>query len=261
LPPLDRELTRTVSLQGLWLTGNSSLEAAIGWLADHGEDADIDEPLMVAPEKEGSKLSKEEQQKLLEEKLAKLRAEKAHQDKEMEKLQEINRIQSMKELTEARKKQQEQEEKIAEEKRRREKEWDAKERARVKAELEKDRAGEKSWSSCCPSPVITLSVYITLSPFSLARRLETLCCMPSGIALVVCRCMRLISGRLRDMTRMMMIFAERMAKAGKQPTQTAKPEDPHKGRKIELGSKLRDLIFALRNDPATPNPANKVIVM
>ena len=66
-------------------------------------------------------------------------------------------------------------------------------------------------------------------------------------------------GVYRDMTRMMNVFAERMAKAGKQPTETAKSEDPHKGRKIELGSKLRDLIFALRNDPATPNPANKVM--
>eukprot|EP00284_Hemiselmis_tepida_P004954 CAMPEP_0174945216 /NCGR_PEP_ID=MMETSP1355-20121228/80988_1 /TAXON_ID=464990 /ORGANISM="Hemiselmis tepida, Strain CCMP443" /LENGTH=50 /DNA_ID=CAMNT_0016192573 /DNA_START=36 /DNA_END=185 /DNA_ORIENTATION=+ len=35
--------------RGLWLTGNSSLEAAVNWLAEHSEDADIDEPLMVAP--------------------------------------------------------------------------------------------------------------------------------------------------------------------------------------------------------------------
>lgn len=42
--------------------------------ADHVEDADIDEPLLVAPELEKSNLSKEEKQILLDEKLAKLRA-------------------------------------------------------------------------------------------------------------------------------------------------------------------------------------------
>lgn len=39
----------------------------------------------------------------------------------------------------------------------------------------------------------------------------------------------------------------------------AKPEDPYKERKIALGTKLRDIIAALRNDPAVPNPANKAM--
>ena len=38
-----------------------------------------------------------------------------------------------------------------------------------------------------------------------------------------------------------------------------KPEDPYKERKVNLGTKLRDVIFALRNDPTTPNPANKAM--
>lgn len=46
------------------------------------------------------KLSKEEQQKLLEERLAKMRADKARQEKELEKQQEISRIQMNKELNE-----------------------------------------------------------------------------------------------------------------------------------------------------------------
>lgn len=46
------------------------------------------------------KLSKEEQQKLLDERLAKMRADKARQEKELEKQQEISRIQMNKELNE-----------------------------------------------------------------------------------------------------------------------------------------------------------------
>jgi len=178
--------------RGLWLTGNSNLEAAVTWLADHSEDADIDEPLMVAPE--GPKLSKEEKQAALDAKLEKLRKEKAKADKEMERVQEINRIASMKEMTEARAKLKEQEEKIAQEKRKREKEQDARDRERVRAELAKDKA-------------------------------------------------------------------ERLAKAGIKPEEAAaaKPVDPYKPRRIELGSRLRDLIAAHRNDPTQPNPASKAI--
>ena len=46
------------------------------------------------------KLSKEEQQRLLEEKLAKMRADKAKKEKELEKQQELGRIQMNKELNE-----------------------------------------------------------------------------------------------------------------------------------------------------------------
>jgi hypothetical protein len=38
-----------------------------------------------------------------------------------------------------------------------------------------------------------------------------------------------------------------------------KPEDPYRERKLGLTTKLRDVIFALRNDPTTPNPANKAM--
>jgi hypothetical protein len=45
-------------------------------------------------------LSKEEQQKMLDERLAKMRADKAKQEKELEKQQELSRIQMNKELNE-----------------------------------------------------------------------------------------------------------------------------------------------------------------
>ncbi|MGB1592553.1 MAG: hypothetical protein ACPIOQ_07350 [Promethearchaeia archaeon] len=45
-------------------------------------------------------MSKEEQQKMLDERLAKMRADKAKQEKELEKQQELSRIQMNKELNE-----------------------------------------------------------------------------------------------------------------------------------------------------------------
>ena len=58
--------------RALWTTGSKSLEEAVTWLAEHSEDKDIDEPLLV-PAGAKPKLSKEEQKQLLEERLAKIR--------------------------------------------------------------------------------------------------------------------------------------------------------------------------------------------
>ena len=49
-----------------------------------------------------------------------------------------------------------------------------------------------------------------------------------------------------------------MARAGIKPAEVAKPDDPFKERRLNLQSKLRDIIFNLRNDATVPNPANKV---
>jgi len=82
------------------IAGNESLENAINWLGEHGDDADIDVPLEIDPASIKSKLSKEEQQKLLDERLAKMRADKVKSDKDLEKQQELGRIQMNKELNE-----------------------------------------------------------------------------------------------------------------------------------------------------------------
>lgn len=38
-----------------------------------------------------------------------------------------------------------------------------------------------------------------------------------------------------------------------------KPADPFKERRLNLSSKLRDIIGFHRNDPTTPNPATKAL--
>lgn len=57
-------------------------------------------PLEIDPASIKTKLSKEEQQKLLDERLTKMRLDKAKNDKELEKQQELSRIQMNKELNE-----------------------------------------------------------------------------------------------------------------------------------------------------------------
>lgn len=145
---VDMGFPRNRGAKALWLAG-SSLEAAVNWLAEHAEDADIDEPLMVdaggsADDEKKPKLSKEEQARLLEERLEQMRRDKKKKEFELAKQQELARIQSNKEMNEALKKQKEQEEKLALEKLQREKERDARDRARIKAELEKDKAERRA---------------------------------------------------------------------------------------------------------------------
>ena len=192
----DMGFAENRSERALWFTGNENLEKAIGWLEEHANDMDLDEVLMLAPESNKPKLSKEEQKAMLEARVQEMRKKQAKENAELERLQEINRIASMKELHAARQKQKEQEEILAQERLKREKERDARDRARVKAELEKDRL-------------------------------------------------------------------ERLAAKGIKPEEAAqakeKPADPLKARKVLLGTKLRDIIAATRNDPATPNPGTKAL--
>lgn len=192
----DMGFAENRSERALWFTGNENLEKAIVWLEEHANDMDLDEVLMLAPESNKPKLSKEEQKAMLEARVQEMRKKQAKENAELERLQEINRIASMKELHAARQKQKEQEEILAQERLKREKERDARDRARVKAELEKDRL-------------------------------------------------------------------ERLAAKGIKPEEAAqakeKPADPLKARKVSLGTKLRDIIAATRNDPATPNPGTKAL--
>ena len=44
-----------------------------------------------------------------------------------------------------------------------------------------------------------------------------------------------------------------------QAKKEAKPADPYREKKLNLSSKLRDIIGFHRNDPTTPNPATKAL--
>lgn len=50
------------------------------------------------------------------------------------------------------------------------------------------------------------------------------------------------------------VFANRQ-----QAKKEVKPADPFKEKKLNLSSKLRDIIGFHRNDPTTPNPATKAL--
>jgi len=148
----DMGFPRERAAKAIWLAG-AALDSAVNWLAEHADDADIDVPLMVdaggaggagAEEDKKPKLSKEEQARLLEERLEQMRRDKRRKEADLAKQQELARIQSNKEMNEALRKQKEQEEKLAIEKLQREKERDARDRARIKAELEKDKAERRA---------------------------------------------------------------------------------------------------------------------
>mmetsp|Transcript_9192 Transcript_9192/g.30306 ORF Transcript_9192/g.30306 Transcript_9192/m.30306 type:complete len:441 (-) Transcript_9192:83-1405(-) len=131
--------------RALHATGTDSLEQAVAWLAEHAEDADIDEPLLVpkanaAPKK---KLTKEEAKAKAEEIRRNAAARKAKEEKEMEKLREAERIRSGKELLEAKRKEEEYQRKRNIEARRLEKEEEERARQKVKARLEEDRRARR----------------------------------------------------------------------------------------------------------------------
>ena len=81
-----------------------------------------------------------------------------------------------------------------------------------------------------------------------------------------CLCCYLVYADTRANTPIFQDKLERLAAKGIKPEEAAaaakteKPPDPYKERKINLASKLRDIIGFHRNDPTTPNPGTKVSI-
>ena len=131
------------------------------------------------------------------------------------------------------KKQKEQEEKLAAEKARRQKEQDKLDRERIKKKL------EQVGRTCACSSVFP-------------RRAS--CCLREAATF-----------REKSHRNIAQDKLERLAAKGIKPEEAAavakveKPPDPFKERKLNLSSKLRDIIGFHRNDPTTPNPATKAL--
>jgi len=123
--------------KALYCTENASLEAAIEWLTQHAEDADIDLPLKKpAPPK--PKMSKEEAQAKAAELQKKIREKKLQEEKLSEKEKERQRVESTKAMVEASERLKEEERKREIERQRREKEQAEKDRKELKEKMRLD---------------------------------------------------------------------------------------------------------------------------
>ena len=133
---------RNRCIKGLAKTGWEDVQAAMEWVFAHMDDPDIDAPLTVGDlqQKQKSKLSKEEQKKVLEDRIQQRRKERTEDEKQRDLEREINRRRQGKEAQEAKRKHEEQKAKKIAEEQRREKEEERKAREAIRAKIAQDKA-------------------------------------------------------------------------------------------------------------------------
>ncbi|KAI3435819.1 hypothetical protein D9Q98_001877 [Chlorella vulgaris] len=129
--------------RALYRSGGENLEAAIGWLEEHGEDADLDEPLLVPKSQPKAKLTPEEARAHAAELIRKAKDKREREEKEMEKLREAERIRAGKELALAARQEDNLKLKRLVEARRLEKEEEARAREKIRIKLEEDRRARR----------------------------------------------------------------------------------------------------------------------
>lgn len=133
----------------------SGVEAALNWIEENKTAPDFEEQLfMVKPEKPVSNLTPEEAKQKAKELQQKLRADRAEKDKALQFQNEIDRMKSGKEITDAMRKREEQEIKRNMEAKKREKEADEKAKAAILEQLEKDKR-ERMGKNYVPKEAIT----------------------------------------------------------------------------------------------------------
>ncbi|KAL9251877.1 UBX domain-containing protein [Drosera capensis] len=153
VPEVDKKLLEELEEMGfpvaratrsLHFSGNSSVEAAINWVAEHENDADIDEiPLVPANSKvEPPKhsLTEEEKKLKLQELRERARKKKEEEEKRMEREREKERIRIGKELLEAKRMEEENERKRIIALRKAEKEEEKRALEKIRKKLEEDKA-------------------------------------------------------------------------------------------------------------------------
>ena len=89
---------RNRAVRALYHTGTDNVEQAVNWIVEHENDADVDDPLLIAKTKIKKKLTKEEARIKAEELRKSMAAKKEKEEREMERLREQERIRSGKEL-------------------------------------------------------------------------------------------------------------------------------------------------------------------
>ncbi|XP_042473650.1 chromatin assembly factor 1 subunit A-B-like isoform X1 [Zingiber officinale] len=153
VPEVDKNLLEQLESMGfptaratraLHFSGNSSIEAAINWVAGHEDDSDIDQmPLVRKEEKtEANKpaLTPEEVKMKAQELRERARKKKEEEERRMEREREKERIRIGKELLEAKRIEEENERKRIMALRKAEKEEEKRAREKIRQKLEEDKA-------------------------------------------------------------------------------------------------------------------------
>ena len=135
--------TKEVAEKSLLMTGNGTVDKAMDWIMEHQNDEDFFEEMRIesASTQDPNKpqLSKEEKLKLLDEKLAKVRAQKKIEEEKNAREAEINRIKFNKELLVAKRKMEEQQDEIQYMKQKKEREEFDRAKKEMQAQLLRDK--------------------------------------------------------------------------------------------------------------------------
>ncbi|GMP55561.1 hypothetical protein CsSME_00020341 [Camellia sinensis var. sinensis] len=132
------------AIRALHYSGNTSLEAAVNWVVEHENDADIDElpkvPVNTKIEAAQPSLTPEEMKIKAQELRERARKKKEEEEKRMEREREKERIRVGKELLEAKRIEEDNERKRLMALRKAEKEEERRAREKIRQKLEEDKA-------------------------------------------------------------------------------------------------------------------------
>ncbi|KAL7219849.1 hypothetical protein ACSBR2_012835 [Camellia fascicularis] len=132
------------AIRALHYSGNTSLEAAVNWVVEHENDADIDElpkvPVNTKTEAAQPSLTPEEMKIKAQELRERARKKKEEEEKRMEREREKERIRVGKELLEAKRIEEDNERKRLMALRKAEKEEERRAREKIRQKLEEDKA-------------------------------------------------------------------------------------------------------------------------
>lgn len=140
---MEMGYTREVAEKSLLNTGNSGAGPATDWIQEHQDDPDFLEEMRVGevttedPNK--PKLSKEEKERILNERIEAVRKQKAEEEKRQAEEREVNRIKATKDLQVAKRKMEETQAKLAIQEQMREKAADAAAKKEMLAKLRADK--------------------------------------------------------------------------------------------------------------------------